>query len=95
MTNHRTLPQVGDRFKVVKDVERYPYFINTTGMTGTVVEVVDHPVWGAIWLKVDQHLDGAEEWDNCIQWSEQGESLSEFFEDCQPLEDDAVHVPFE
>ena len=52
------------RYRLVCDVERYPSFIARAGLTGTMLPE-EH---GEVLLKLDAPLDGAEEWDNCIQW---------------------------
>jgi hypothetical protein len=54
---------VGARYRLAHDIERYPNFIAKTGLTGTLI------LTGAeVLLQMDEPLDGAEDWDNCIQW---------------------------
>lgn len=58
------LPSVGDRFRLARDVDRYPHFIAAEGAPGTVTDVTD----GRVSLKVDTPLPGAEQWDNEVVW---------------------------
>lgn len=53
---------LGDRFAITQDVERFPMFIVKRGLTGTVTEA-DADM---IALTLDEHIDGAEEWDNAL-----------------------------
>jgi hypothetical protein len=55
---------VGTRWTLKFDVCRYPSFLAAAGMIGTVIEADE----GLVRLKMDEHLDGAEAWDNCIEW---------------------------
>ena len=58
----RAIVGVGDRVELTRDVERFPDFIAPKGWTGTIVECdADF-----LSLKLDQHLPGAEDWDNCL-----------------------------
>ncbi len=57
-------PKVGARVRLRQDVDRYPHFIAREGSTG----VVSHSDDENFWVKLDDHLDGAEEWDNEVQW---------------------------
>lgn len=61
--------KVGDRVVLRRDVERFPHFIAPKGATGTVVDTPSHPL-GAYSVLLDQHLSGAESWDNEVVWSE-------------------------
>ena len=55
---------VGARYRLVRDVMRYPNFIAKAGLTGVLME--DQ---GGFFLRMDEMLDGVtEEWDNGIQW---------------------------
>jgi hypothetical protein len=54
----------GLRFQLRIDVDRLPDFLAPAGMTGTITFVDEHGVWA----EMDQHLDGAEHWDNEIHW---------------------------
>jgi hypothetical protein len=53
---------VGDRFAITQDIERFPMFIVKRGMTGTITEAEPD----LIALTLDEHIDGAEEWDNAL-----------------------------
>lgn len=65
---------VGTRVRLKHPVDRYPHFLAAEGATGTV-----HYLSDVYEVKMDEHLEGAEEWDNAIQWAlENGD---------QPLED--------
>jgi hypothetical protein len=54
----------GYRFRLFSQVDRYPDFLAPAGMTGVVTIVDESGVWG----RMDQHLTGAEHWDNQIHW---------------------------
>ena len=54
---------VGNRFRLTRDVDRFPDFIARAGLTGTVTITK-----GGVWAKMDQHIPGAKEWDNQICW---------------------------
>ena len=53
----------GARYRLVRDVMRYPNFIAEAGLTGVLWE--DQ---GGFYLQMDELLDGAQDWDNGIQW---------------------------
>jgi hypothetical protein len=57
--------RVGQRLKLVRDVERFPHFIARAGMTGTVTSADS----GTVCLRMDDDLPGAEEWSNEVVWS--------------------------
>lgn len=61
----------GIRMRLVRDVERWPFFVAPAGAVGTVTYADDHTVC----LRMDDHLPGAEEWDNEIVWSEATSNL--------------------
>jgi len=63
MTNPKDIKE-GVRIRLKHDVDRYPHFTAKAGMTGTIVRSVE----GVISARMDKHIDGAEEWDNCIEW---------------------------
>jgi hypothetical protein len=65
----KTLPTVGLRVRLRREVDRYPHFIAPKGATGTVTDI-PHPDlgWGCIAVRLDQHLPGAETWDNEVLW---------------------------
>jgi hypothetical protein len=57
-------PPVDARVRLRHDVDRYPHFLARAGATGTVT--TDDDVFT---VRMDEHIDGAEEWDNEIVWS--------------------------
>jgi hypothetical protein len=67
----------GDRFKLVREVVRFPDFIARPGLTGTVTAVS-----GGIRGRIDEPVRGAEAWDNELHW----DSLVEFVADTEPRE---------
>lgn len=58
--------KIGDRVELIRAVDRFPDFIADKGLTGTVTSVSASDIW----VKADQPIKGAEEWDNEIQWSD-------------------------
>jgi len=73
----RWLPTVGDRYRLARDVDRYPHFIAPSGAAGTITQADAH----GIALKLDEPLPGAEEWDNEVVWAE--DQVDSFGEDCK------------
>jgi hypothetical protein len=59
--------RVGTRVRLRHDVWRYPHFIAPMGATGTVVGHEDSQPW-TVAVRMDEHLDGAEDWDNEVHW---------------------------
>ena len=59
----------GQRVRLKRDVDRYPSFIAKKGMEGTVV-AIPGPDDMNLAVKMDDHIDGAEEWDNEVHWIE-------------------------
>ena len=57
--------KVGDRVKLLQNVDRFPDFLADEGMTGTVDTV---EIDGSLAVKMDAAIAGCEEWDNCICW---------------------------
>lgn len=82
-------PVVGQRLCLVRDVEREPYFLAKSGMTGTLTKVVLSPGAEYIQARMDQALSSnAEhqaaieaEWGNCLEW-DQPDFIAQFFVDC-------------
>lgn len=54
--------EVGQRYALTADVERFPHFIARKGATGTVTDTQPQLVA----LTLDEPLAGAEEWDNAV-----------------------------
>jgi hypothetical protein len=63
----------GYHFKLIRQVDRFPDFLTPTDLTGVVTIVDGSGVWG----RMDQHIAGAELWDNQIHWH----TPDEFFQD--------------
>ncbi|HSE46937.1 MAG TPA: hypothetical protein VLA89_16580, partial [Gemmatimonadales bacterium] len=57
--------RVGDRVVLRREVERFPHFTVTAGMTGEVVLIEA----GNLHVRMDEPIVGAEEWDNEIIWT--------------------------
>jgi hypothetical protein len=68
---------VGYRFKLFREVDRFPEFLAPTDLTGVVTTVNDSGVCG----RMDQHIAGAEQWDNQIHW----QTPDEFAGDTVPI----------
>jgi hypothetical protein len=63
-------PVVGARVILKRRIDRYPHFTVVQGR-GTVRESGEHLVS----IRMDDHINGAGEWDNCIAWTEPSELL--------------------
>jgi hypothetical protein len=68
---------VGYRFKLFRNVDRFPDFLAPAGLTGTITLIDDSGIWG----KMDQPMPGAEQWDNQIHW----QTPEEFPGDTEPV----------
>jgi hypothetical protein len=55
---------VGYRFRLFRQVDRFPDFLAPADLTGVVTAVDDNGVWG----RMDQHIAGAQQYDNQIHW---------------------------
>jgi len=64
---------LGTRVRLRHDVDRYPHFRARAGMTGTVVTVGPDPVV----VRMDEYLEGCEEWDNAILWSNDDDPMDD------------------
>lgn len=77
----------GTRVRLKRDVDRYPHFVAPEGAEGTVTKNWDD----LIAVKLDEDLDGADEWDNEVQWYDgmyANENFREVFqEDVEALEE--------
>jgi len=67
-----SLPEVGQRAKLGRIVERFPHFWISAGAVGTITVSTDD----LIALKMDEKISGAEEWDNEIWWTADLAALS-------------------
>ena len=70
--------RVGDRFRLIREVSRFPDFVAPAGLTGRVTDDSDGRIRG----RMDQPVPGAERWNNELHWH----SLGEFLADCEPSE---------
>jgi hypothetical protein len=59
---------VGDKVRLRLDVDRFPHFIARSGMTGVVSVSTENELA----VKMDEPLNGAEEWDNQVWWYDNG-----------------------
>lgn len=73
--------RVGARVRTRVEIDRYPSFLVAAGETGTVV-VSDE---GTLSVRMDQHIVGAEEWDNEIMWTENEDTLKDVPADLEVL----------
>jgi hypothetical protein len=55
----------GTRVRLCHDIDRYPHFVAPKGAEGTVI---DHGT-GMFHVRMDEHIPGAEDWDNEVIWS--------------------------
>lgn len=65
MPRYYTTPAPGTRVRLARDVDRYPHFIAAAGSVGTVVDIGDANIFA---VRIDEHLPGAEEWENEVHW---------------------------
>jgi hypothetical protein len=72
------LPALDGRVRLRHDVDRFPHFVAKEGSYGTVIDIDGEY---SISIKMDDHIDGCEEWDNSIIWSiddcEDGQTLAQ------------------
>lgn len=59
-------------------VDRFPHFLANAGLTGTLIECTDK----CATIKMDEHLNGAEEWDNCIHFYGMNGSVGDQLNEC-------------
>ena len=74
------MPTVGQRVTLVHEADRFPHALVPAGATGTV----NHVDAGMIGVRLDEHVEGLEEWENDLMfYAEQecaeGESLARAF----------------
>ncbi len=82
-------PAKGSRWRLRRDVMRFPHFTARAGLTGVVSSDPDDY---NICLRIDAHLPGAEEWDNDVCWApedamEQDCAAFAFLADCERVTD--------
>jgi hypothetical protein len=68
----------GYRFRLIREVDRFPGFVAPQGLTGTVTVVLGGEIRG----RIDQPVLGAEPWDNELHW----DSPLDFLVDTEPCE---------
>ncbi len=56
----------GQRVRLRREVDRYPHFLAPVGAVGEVVNSDET----AVWVRLDDPLEGAEPWGNEINWAE-------------------------
>jgi len=82
------LPPVGARARLRHVIDRYPHFSIEAGATGTVTESSDD----LICLRMDRHVEGAEEWDNEVCWTPEDGEFIDF--DHPPTLGDRIRAAF-
>lgn len=60
---------VGTRVRTRHAIDRYPHFLAPAGALGTVTSTPSADPSGTLCVKMDEIIDGAEDWDNEIVWS--------------------------
>jgi hypothetical protein len=73
ITGEGNAPRIatGDKVRLTVDVERFPHFIARKGLTGVVLDVNQNEWPDTIAVKLDEPLQGCEEWDNTLLWHEE------------------------
>lgn len=77
---------IGKRVRLKRDVERYPDFVAFQGMEGVIQNATSRKRV----VKMDEKLDGAQAWNNCVIWdsSSSMENLIDFYDDVEVLDDE-------
>ena len=60
---------VGTRVRLRHAVDRFPHFLAPAGATGTVTSTPTADPAGTLCVRMDEIIEGAEEWENEIVWS--------------------------
>jgi hypothetical protein len=60
---------IGQRVRVKRDLDFYPHFQLKAGDEGVIVEVVSGDT--LVWVCIDRHVEGCEEWDNEVAFREE------------------------
>ena len=60
--------KIGERVELRHEVERFPHFVVAAGEQGTVSYNHQDEHGGTIAVRMDNPIDGAEEWNNEVQW---------------------------
>lgn len=69
--------QIGTQIMLRRSIDRFPHFVAESGSTGTVLEFSAE----YIRVKMDEPIEGCEEWDNEIVWSADGDDFDDFEQD--------------
>ena len=69
--------EIGDKIKFTEEWDAYPHAIVRKGMQGKVDEINDE----MISFKMDETIEGLEEWDNCVHIYSDLEENGIFFKD--------------
>ena len=72
---------VGTRVRLCRAVDRYPHFRLPAGKLGTIT--CSNPA--VISVRMDDHVDGAEEWGNCVEWYAQDDTGDDFAADVEVI----------
>jgi hypothetical protein len=68
--------EIGTRVRLRHDIDRYPHFFAAGGLTGTVTNTDG----GMVFVRMDIHIPGCEEWENEIVWSNGDENVMDDLE---------------
>jgi hypothetical protein len=82
---------VGTRVKTKREIDRFPHFKVDAGKLGTVDYISDDELTAGV--KMDDIIDGAAEWDNCILWGTGvagDNAVKELLEDCEIVQQPAA-----
>jgi hypothetical protein len=60
----KTQPTIGERVRLTREIWRYPHFKAFAGQAGLVVSD-EHDIYA---VRMDDVIEGAEEWANEIHW---------------------------
>ena len=61
--------KIGARVELRHEVERFPHFVVAAGEQGTVSYNHQDEHGGTIAVRMDNPIDGADEWNNEVQWN--------------------------
>lgn len=65
---------IGSKVRLIQDVENYPTIYAKAGLTGTLVRIDED---GSYWVRLDEHFESLNEWDNELQiwdWSQENDN---------------------
>jgi hypothetical protein len=61
--------ELGTRVRLRHAVDRFPHFLVEAGALGTVSHTPGGDPSGTLCVRMDEHVAGAEDWENEIVWS--------------------------